>query len=189
VAQAGTQARPREQRPHTAGRAIEAIGEDPPDPIRGLLLACSALELAIRLGESYRAGLHRVPQMPHHTATDNRGQIDLLSETATVLFVSQEIDWQGQPTPGQDGHQTVVAERTDEAVECHRRDVADHRAPFQTETTMGGQEGITSHFWAHLTIAQDEVGEDREHGAARGALEPPDGDPTEPDTHVMRVAG
>jgi hypothetical protein len=54
---------------------------------------------------------------------------------------------------------------------------------------MGGQEGITSHFWAHLTIAQDAVGEDREHGAARGALEPPDGDSTEPDTHIMRVAG
>jgi len=54
---------------------------------------------------------------------------------------------------------------------------------------MGSQEGITSHVWAHLTIAQDEVGEDREHGAARGALEPPDGEPTEPDTHIMRVAG
>jgi hypothetical protein len=39
-----------------------------------------------------------------------------------------------------------------------------------------------------LTIAQDEVGEDGEHGAARGALEPPDGEPTETDTHIMRVA-
>ena len=56
-----------------------------------------------------------------------------------MLFVSQEIDGQWQPTPGQDGHQTVVAERTDEAVERHRRDVADHRAPFQTEAAMGGQ--------------------------------------------------
>ena len=53
---------------------------------------------------------------------------------------------------------------------------------------MGSQEGITSHVWAHLTIAQDEVGEDREHGAARGALEPPDGEPTQANTGVMGVA-
>jgi hypothetical protein len=29
--------------------------------------------------------------------------------------------------------------------------------------------------------------EDREHGFARGALDAPDGDPTQPDTHIMRV--
>ena len=52
---------------------------------------------------------------------------------------------------------------------------------------MGGQQRITCHLRSHLTIAQDEVGEDREHGAARGALEPPDGDPTETDTHIMGV--
>ena len=34
-------------------------------------------------------------------------------------------------------------------------------------------------------IIYNEVGEDREHGAARGALEPPDSEPTEPDTHIM----
>jgi hypothetical protein len=38
-------------------------------------------------------------------------------------------------------------------------------------------------------LIYNEVGQDREHGAARGALEPPDGDSTEPDTHIMRVAG
>jgi hypothetical protein len=31
--------------------------------------------------------------------------------------------------------------------------------------------------------------EDREDGSARGALEAPDGEPTQPDTDVMRVAG
>ena len=33
MAQAVAEACPREQRPHTTGRTIEAIGEDPPDPI------------------------------------------------------------------------------------------------------------------------------------------------------------
>ena len=36
--------------------------------------------------------------------------------------------------------------------------------------------------------AQDEVREDREHRATRGALETPDGDPTQTDPDVMRVA-
>jgi hypothetical protein len=54
---------------------------------------------------------------------------------------------------------------------------------------MGGQQHIPGHLRSHLTIAQDEVGEDREHGAARGALYPPDGDPAQADTHIMRVAG
>jgi hypothetical protein len=53
---------------------------------------------------------------------------------------------------------------------------------------MGGQERITSHLWAHLAIAQDEVRQDREHGATRGALHPPDGETTQPDTGIMGVA-
>src|SRR5713101_5146147 len=42
---------------------------------------------------------------------------------------------------------------------------------------------------AHLAIAQDEMGEDREHRATRRALETPDGEPTQTDPGVMRVAG
>jgi hypothetical protein len=38
VAQAVAETRPREERPHTLGRAVEAIREDPSDPIRGLPL-------------------------------------------------------------------------------------------------------------------------------------------------------
>src|SRR5262249_12486334 len=41
---------------------------------------------------------------------------------------------------------------------------------------------------SHLAIAQDEVGEDREHRAACAALDPPDGDPTHTETDIMRVA-
>ena len=33
------------------------------------------------------------------------------------------------------------------------------------------------------------MGEDREHRVTRGALEPPDSDPTQPDPDVMRGAG
>src|SRR5262245_31627861 len=53
------------------------------------------------------------------------------------------------------------------------------------ETLLFGQ-GIRSLKPGFLIY--NEVGEDGEHGAARGALEPPDGEPTEPDTHIMRVA-
>ena len=53
---------------------------------------------------------------------------------------------------------------------------------------MRGQQGITGHLRSHLAIAQDEVREDREHRFARRALDTPDGDPTQPDTDIMRVA-
>ena len=53
---------------------------------------------------------------------------------------------------------------------------------------MRRQQGITGHLRAHLAIAQDEVRQDREHRFARRALETPDGDPTQTDTDIMRVA-
>src|SRR5215831_19007105 len=64
----------------------------------------------------------------------------------------------------------------------------DHRAPFQTETPMGGQQGITGHLRSHRAIAQDEVREDCEDGFAPCTLDAPDGEPTQPDPDVMRVA-
>ena len=53
---------------------------------------------------------------------------------------------------------------------------------------MGRQQGIAGHSWPHLAIAENEVGEDREHGFAPRTLEPPDGDCAQADTHVMGVA-
>jgi hypothetical protein len=53
---------------------------------------------------------------------------------------------------------------------------------------MGRQQGITGHCWPHLAIAENEVGEDREHGFAPRTLEPPDGDSIQADTNVMGVA-
>src|SRR5262249_4176044 len=64
----------------------------------------------------------------------------------------------------------------------------DHRAQLQTETTIGGQERITSHLRAHLAIAQDEVGQDSEHRMTRRALETPDGHATQAHSEIMRVA-
>ena len=43
------------------------------------------------------------------------------------------------PTPGQHGHQTVVAKRTDEAVERHGGEMGEHGAQLQTEPAMRGQ--------------------------------------------------
>jgi hypothetical protein len=61
------------------------------------------------------------------------------------------------------------------------------RAQFQTEAAVCRQQGIAGHFRSHLTIAQDEVGKDREHCSACRALEPPDSDPTQTDTRIMGV--
>jgi hypothetical protein len=105
-----------------------------------------------------------------------------------VLLIGEKIEWQGETTPGQDRHQTVVAERTDQAIERHRRDMIERGTPLQTEATVRGQQRITSHRWWHLAVAEDKVGEDREHRFARRALDAPDGDPTQPDTRIMRMA-
>ena len=126
--------------------------------------------------------------MPEHTATDDGGQIHLVRETAAVLLIGQDIPWERQPTPRQHGHQALLTQGTDQAIEGHGRDVADDCTPFQTEPPVRGQQGIASHLRSHLAIAQDEMREDREHRFARGALDTPDSDPTQTDTNVMRVA-
>ena len=147
------------------------------------------MERAIGLGQGRRTGLFGVPQVPEHTATDNRGQVRLGGETMRVLLIGEEIDRERQSTPRQHRHQPLVAERTDEAIQGHGRDVIEHGAQLQTEASVRCQQGITSHLGAHLAIAQDEVREDREHRATRGTLETPDGDATQPNTDVMGVAG
>src|SRR5262249_38084028 len=77
--------------------------------------------------------------------------------------------------------------RTDETVKRHGRDMMDHGAQLQTEAPVGGQQGIAGYRRSHVAIAEDEVGQDREHRSACGALDPPDGEPTEADTGVMGV--
>src|SRR5262245_48923395 len=63
VAQAVPEACPRKQRAQTLGRAVEAIGEGPFDPIRWLLLRCRTLKFSIRLGESCCTGLRGIAKM------------------------------------------------------------------------------------------------------------------------------
>jgi hypothetical protein len=70
---------------------------------------------------------------------------------------------------------------------CHS--LIEYRAQLQTEPTMRRQYGIACHLRTHLAIAQDEVREDGEHGFAPRTLDTPDGDPTETDSEIMRVAG
>jgi hypothetical protein len=129
---------PREQRPHTFGGAVEAIGQDASNPIGRLLLGCHALKLLIRLGISRRTGGLGIAQMPENTATGDRRQIDLLGEAMTVLFIGQEIDGQGQTTSCQDRHQTLLAKGTDQAIEGHGRNMGDDGAEFQAEAPMCG---------------------------------------------------
>jgi hypothetical protein len=53
---------------------------------------------------------------------------------------------------------------------------------------MGGQQGVAGYVGTHLTIAENEVGENCEHGFAPRTLDTPDSDPTEADAHIMGVA-
>src|SRR4029450_1393451 len=59
----------------------------------------------------------------------------------------------------------------------------------QTQPPMRRQQRITGHLRAHLALAQDEVRQDGEHRLTGGALAPPDGDSTQPDTGIVGVAG
>jgi hypothetical protein len=91
VAQAVAETRPREECAHALGGAVEAIGQHASDVIGRLLVDYRTLERLIGLGKGCRTGLLNVAQMPEHTAADNRRQIDLVRETATVLFIGQKI--------------------------------------------------------------------------------------------------
>src|SRR5919108_493654 len=188
VAETVAQACTRAQLPHTTRRAVKAIGQDAADAIQRLLLARRLVKLAVRLGKRRRTGGLGVAQVPEDTPTDHRGHIDLARETAAVLLIRQDIRGPGEPTPRQARPQTVVAERTDQAIERQRREVIEHRTPLQAQSAMGRHQGSAGDLRAHLAVAQDERRQDRDHGFACRALEPPDGEPTQTDAHLMRVA-
>ena len=80
-----------------------------------------------------------------------------------MLFIRQEIDRQRQPTPGQHRDQAVLAKGADHTIEGHGGDVTDHGAQLQTEATVRGDQGIAGHVRPHLSVAQDEVGQDGEY--------------------------
>ena len=66
--------------------------------------------------------------------------------------------------------------------------MVDDRTPLYAEPTVYSQQGIASHLQAGLVLAQDEVRQHGEHRATHRALETPDGEPTQTDPDVMRVA-
>ena len=53
---------------------------------------------------------------------------------------------------------------------------------------MGGDQGIAGHVRPHLSVAQDEVRQDGEDRFAGGALDAPEGETTQTEAGVMRVA-
>ena len=88
MAQTGAEAHAWKQRLQTLGGAVEAIGEGAFDSIGRLLVERRTLEHLIGRSKGGRTGLCRIAQVPDDTATDNRGQIDLVGETATLLLGS-----------------------------------------------------------------------------------------------------
>jgi hypothetical protein len=66
--------------------------------------------------------------------------------------------------------------------------MTDDRTTFQTQSAVSGQQGVAGHLGAHLVIAQDKVGQDGEHCVTRRALDTPDGETTQTDADIMRVA-
>jgi hypothetical protein len=177
VAEAIAEAHPWKQRPNAFDGTVEAISENPPDPIGRLVLDRRALEFLIGLGEGCCTSVLGVAKVPDDTTADNRGQIHFVSQTVTVLFISQKIGGEGQTTPTQYGDETLLSKRADETIERHRREMPDDRTEFQTQSSLRRQQGMAGRFRAQRAIAQDEMREDCEHRATRGALETPDGDP------------
>ena len=115
------------------------------------------------------------------------GPIPLLGEAVTMLFIGQAIGRERQPPPGQHGHQTLLSERTDEAIACHRGDLAEHGAPLPTAAARGGQQRVAGDLRRQLARAPDDVGEDRQHRATPRALETPDREAAETDPHRVRM--
>jgi hypothetical protein len=54
--------------------------------------------------------------------------------------------------------------------------MADDGTPLQTEAPVCGQQSVAGYIRMHLAIAQDDVGEDRQHRSTPRALETPDRD-------------
>ena len=106
-----------------------------------------------------------------------------------MLFIGQEVCRQGQVTVDEDAHQAVLTQGTDQAIEGHCGNVKNGRTPFETEATVGGDQGLARHIGTHAAIAQDEVRQDRKDCLARGALNAPDGEPAQAHPSIMGVAG
>jgi hypothetical protein len=121
------------QTPQAVAGAFEAIGEHALDLRGGIMLEGCLTQGAIGLLKSSGTLIPALAHMPDHAAPDHRGQVHLGGQAMAVLFIGQNIHWQGQPTAGQDRHEVLAAHGTDQARDGHWRDVADHGTPFQTQ--------------------------------------------------------
>jgi hypothetical protein len=130
MTQAIAQASPWKQGAHAPRGAVKAIDESALNTVRRLMLEGSALKHAIGLSQGCGTLRLAVTQMPDDAATGDGWQIHPVGETAAVFFIGQDIHWQRQATPSQYGHQTLLTQGTNQAIENHGRDVADHRTPF-----------------------------------------------------------
>src|SRR5262249_16388819 len=103
-------ARSRKERAQTLGGAVKAIDKDSLHLIGWLLLGCGTRKHPIGLGKGRSTGLLRVAEMPEHTTTDDRGEGHFRCQTAAVFFIPQEVCGQRQPTPSENGDDTLEDE-------------------------------------------------------------------------------
>jgi len=73
---------------HALGRAVETVGQTPPDSIGRLLLERRALDLLRGLGTGCRTGLLGIAQVPDHAGPDDCGEVHLLCQAAATYTVS-----------------------------------------------------------------------------------------------------
>ena len=179
----------RDQRPPPARRAGKAIGPEAAAPLRRLLLERCLWKRSLGLGKGRWTGGRRVTPGPEQPAPDTGGPRALGGETTAGLLSRQAIHRERPPTPRQPWHQTLAATGPDETREGQRGHRREPRPECPPEAPLGGQEGRARALGAYLARAPDAV---RQHGAhrfTRRALEPPDGEPTHPETAIRRVAG
>ena len=179
----------RAQGPHPPRRAVKALGQAAAAAIPRLWLERGLWKRAVRLGQRRCPGGFGVAQVPEDTPTDHRGPRALGRETAAVLLSRQAIRRQGQPTPRQDRHQTVVAEGTHPTGERQGRAMMAHRAPRQTEAAMGGSQGSARDLGAPLARAPNAGRQDRAHRVTGGARDAPEGEAPEAHPRIRGVAG
>jgi hypothetical protein len=154
-------------------------------PRQRRLLDCRPLERALGRGERGRAGLRSVPQRPAHTATDHRGERRLLGQTVPRRLIRQARPGQGQPPPGAPRDQTLVTHGPPQARARPRRELVADRPALHTPSARPRPQGVARHLRGPLALAQDAGRQPGAHGATRGALETPAGDPTAPETASM----
>ena len=185
VTQAEAKPGPRQPGPPTLRGPVAAIAQTAPAPLGWRLRDCDALARLIGLRQGSRTGLRGVAHMPEDATPGHGRQVPFGCQTTARLLIGQERDRQGQTTPGQDRHQTVVAEGTAQAIERQRRDLPQHRPQRHTQPPMRRHEGGAGHLRRHLVLTQDAVGQASAPRTTRGALEAPEGDATQAHTAIL----